>query len=253
MSRAKDILKRVGQVDLKPDLEAFARQLYADEAYDDAQGVYEWPVALGTPEARRLYGDPKTWKLMYDYSSKQEARSRAIVEQLIRANSRILVEGYAKQMVRKLAYPYHDPGNVNGFIGYLEHALIPDLYASGTEALAEEFETLATLLKFPPPAEEPLDAADRVAWSHRMSEAQSWIAWLQSTLIPDLREGGYEATADDLDTGIWFLNALGYWCEPVEGSHDKWMERCRVSEGRAKDFVCAAYRQIITPQTAGEP
>jgi hypothetical protein len=197
-------------------------------------------VALGTEEARRLYGDPKKWTLMYDYSAAQESgaqRARAIVEQMIRANYRVLVEGYAKQTVRKLAYPYHDQGNVNGFIGYLEHTLIPDLQASGTDAMAEEFETLVTLLKYPPPAEEPTYSTGRVEWSHRMSEAQNWIAWLQSTLIPDLREDGYEATADDLETGIWFLHALGYWCEPVEGSYDQWKERRPVPESRAKDFL----------------
>jgi len=41
--------------------------------------------------------------------------------------------------------------------------------------------------------------------SHNDWTRKDFISFLQSTLIPDLRDSGLDATADDFDTAIFFM------------------------------------------------
>ena len=41
--------------------------------------------------------------------------------------------------------------------------------------------------------------------SHNDWTRKDFIDFLQSTLIPDLRDSGLDATADDFDTAIFFM------------------------------------------------
>lgn len=126
----------------------------------------------------------------------------------------------AKQVIQQMAKPYADAEYRQQFIDYLEHTLIPDLYDSGRDATAEEFETGVRLLKNAPEDNEQIG-----------HEINDWVLWLQQAWIPDLYRSKTDETAKDVETMIRFLHGTDNWyAEPREGSFDKYPDRMKHEE-----------------------
>lgn len=75
------------------------------------------------------------------------------------------------------------------FIFYLNHTLIPDLYNSGRDATAEDFETCALNIE-------------------RGIYDENFIEYLENILIPDLYESGRDATAEDFEIAVGYMKNL---------------------------------------------
>jgi hypothetical protein len=83
------------------------------------------------------------------------------------------------------------------YIDYLEGTLIPDLRESGNDATADDFEKVIEMLKY--------DERDkRFVYKGRFIYAE-FVDYLKDTLIPDLRDSGMEATAEDFEEGLYWL------------------------------------------------
>ncbi|MBF0556375.1 MAG: hypothetical protein HQK96_17800 [Nitrospirae bacterium] len=85
------------------------------------------------------------------------------------------------------------------YIEYLNDTLIPDLKENGSTATAEDFAILMHILKtgaIPPKGEN-----DESEWA----TVEDFRKYLEETLIPDLKESGRTATADDFEEGLRYL------------------------------------------------
>lgn len=122
----------------------------------------------------------------------------------------------ARHWIKRAARPYSDDALREQFIDFLEHTLIPDLYDSGMEATAEEFETGIGILRREPTQE-----------NFQNMEIRLWVRWLQDTWIPDLRRSGNTETANDVDTMIRFIAGRGYWVHPSGLSYDRYPNRMK--------------------------
>ena len=128
-------------------------------------------------------------------------------------NARRVIEAEtSRSFIMRTSRPYSDPELRAEFVDYLTGQLIPDLYDSGRDATAEEFETGVRILQ-----QEPTQAG------FQDQDLRGWVRWLQNTWVPDLRADGYEGTADDVDTLIRFIAGRGYWVAPQ--GYDKYPHR----------------------------
>lgn len=89
------------------------------------------------------------------------------------------------------------------YLRYLSLTLIPGLRDSGYEATADDFQVAFDLIS------EPEKKVSTIMWDCNW-ERSNFVSYLQRTLIPDLRESGRDATADDFQTCVDYLTA-----EPV--------------------------------------
>lgn len=87
------------------------------------------------------------------------------------------------------------------FVAYLQETLIPDLRESGKDATADDFETLILFIN---------GARGMTPWvgSTRIADYRDFRGFLKGTLIPDLRESGYNYTADDFRDGVVYADRV---------------------------------------------
>lgn len=84
---------------------------------------------------------------------------------------------------------FHSKGkqSTDEWLDFLKDTLIPDLYDSGKDATAEDFERGVRMIE----GEEDID--------------KGFALWLRDTLIPDLLESGYSETAKDFHDLAWHI------------------------------------------------
>ena len=81
------------------------------------------------------------------------------------------------------------------YLRYIDHTLVPDLYDSGRDFMANDFADLAYLVEYPDATRAPKDGRS----------ASEFIHYLKSTLIPDLKASGDKGLAKDFTDGMKHL------------------------------------------------
>jgi hypothetical protein len=86
------------------------------------------------------------------------------------------------------------------YVEYLQDKLIPDLKENGNTATAQDFETLLYVIKTGNVQRDPDDHE-----ANEWASVEDFKKYLEGTLVPDLKESGRIATADDFEEGMKYL------------------------------------------------
>ena len=81
------------------------------------------------------------------------------------------------------------------YLRYIDHTLVPDLYDSGRDFMANDFADLAYLVEYPDATRAPKDGRSAV----------EFVRYLKTTLIPDLKASGDKGLAKDFVDGMKLL------------------------------------------------